>query len=56
MSNHVFTPSKAEMFGVNSCISHIIAVNTRLLDKRQIKHEFQTCCGEHVAQTVDSAW
>jgi len=32
------------------------AVNSRLLVRRQKKHCFQTCCGEHLEQTVDDAW
>ena len=31
------------------------AVNSRLLVRRP-KNGFQTCCGEHVEQTVDDVW
>jgi len=31
-----------------------LAVNSRLLIWRQKKHCFQTCCGEHVEQTIDN--
>ena len=30
-----------------------LTVNSKLLDQRQKKHSFRTCCGEHVEQTVD---
>jgi len=30
-----------------------LAVNSTLLIWRQTKHGFQTCCAEHVEQTVD---
>ena len=33
-----------------------LAVNSRLLVRRQTKHDFQTCCGEHLEETVDDAW
>jgi len=40
---------------VGSYVNQVV-VNSRLLVQRQKKHGFQTCCGEHVEQTVDDAW
>jgi len=37
-------------------LANHLAVTPRLLLLRQKKHGFQTCCSEHVAQTVDDAW
>jgi len=33
--------------------ANLLLVNSRLLAQRQEKLGFQTCCGEHVEQTVD---
>ena len=49
-------PKSRDFLRFSPCFVRFFELCSRLLVRRQKKHGFQTCCSEHVEQTVDDTW